>query len=61
MPTTDNFFSFAGMAGCVVAFGLPFSGPYVILALLVFSLTFPGHAPRGTSPAAIVAGSYGDS
>jgi putative colanic acid biosynthesis UDP-glucose lipid carrier transferase len=34
-------------------FGETFSGPYMILALLVFSLTFPGHAPRGTSPGAI--------
>jgi putative colanic acid biosynthesis UDP-glucose lipid carrier transferase len=33
--------------------GESFSGPYIILALLVFSLTFPGHAPRGTSPGAI--------
>jgi putative colanic acid biosynthesis UDP-glucose lipid carrier transferase len=41
------------LAGCAVAFGEPFAGPYIILALLVFSLTFPGHAPRGTSPAAI--------
>ena len=41
------------LAGCVVAFGEPFTGPYVILAILVFSLTFPGHAPRGTSPGAI--------
>ena len=34
-------------------YGDSFSGPYIILALLVFSLTFPGHAPRGTSPGAI--------
>jgi len=34
-------------------FAVPFDGPYIILSLLVFSLTFPGHAPRGTSPAAI--------
>ncbi|HUP97858.1 MAG TPA: undecaprenyl-phosphate glucose phosphotransferase [Usitatibacter sp.] len=34
-------------------FGEPFTGPYIILALLVFSLTFPGHAPRGTSTGAI--------
>lgn len=34
-------------------FGVPFDGPYIILSLLVFSLTFPGHAPRGTSAAAI--------
>lgn len=31
----------------------PFHGPYIILAILVFSLTFPGRAPRGTSPGAI--------
>ena len=31
-------------------FGVRFAGPYLILALLVFSLTFPGRAPRSTSP-----------
>jgi putative colanic acid biosysnthesis UDP-glucose lipid carrier transferase len=31
----------------------PLQGPYIILALLVFSLTFPGRPPRGTSAAAI--------
>jgi len=41
------------LAGCAIAFGEPFAGSYIILGLLVFSLTFPGHAPRGTSPAAI--------
>ena len=41
------------LAACAWYFGQPFSGPYIILALLVFSLTFPGHAPRGTSPGAI--------
>jgi putative colanic acid biosynthesis UDP-glucose lipid carrier transferase len=35
------------------AFGVSLGGPYIILALLVFSLTFPGQAPRGTSGAAI--------
>jgi putative colanic acid biosynthesis UDP-glucose lipid carrier transferase len=34
-------------------FAVPFDGPYIILSLLVFSLTFPGHPPRGTSAAAI--------
>ncbi len=34
-------------------FGDTFQGPYVILALLVFSLTFPSHAPRATSAAAL--------
>jgi putative colanic acid biosynthesis UDP-glucose lipid carrier transferase len=41
------------LAGCAVAFGESFAGSYIILGLLVFSLTFPGQAPRGTSPAAI--------
>ena len=41
------------LAGCAIAFGEPFAGSYIILGLLVFSLTFPGHAPRGTSPGAI--------
>src|SRR5260221_5284749 len=35
------------------AFGVTFDGPYIILSLLVFSLTFPGHGPRGTSPGGI--------
>ncbi|HET9578124.1 MAG TPA: undecaprenyl-phosphate glucose phosphotransferase [Usitatibacter sp.] len=38
---------------CAAFFGEPIHGPYVILSLLLFSLTFPGHAPRGTSAAAI--------
>jgi putative colanic acid biosynthesis UDP-glucose lipid carrier transferase len=41
------------LAACARWFGEPFRGPYIILSLLVFSLTFPGRAPRGTSPAAI--------
>jgi len=43
-----------GMLGaCAWFYGESFGGPYIILALLVFSLTFPGHAPRGSSPGAI--------
>ena len=43
-----------GMLGVsALLFGVSFDGPYVILALLVFSLTFPGRAPRGTSAAVI--------
>ncbi len=39
-----------GMLGiCVLAFGEVFESSYLILALLVFSLTFPGSAPKGTS------------
>jgi putative colanic acid biosynthesis UDP-glucose lipid carrier transferase len=41
------------LAACAAFFGEPFHGPYVILSLLLFSLTFPGQAPRGTSAAAI--------
>src|SRR5713226_9614092 len=33
----------------VFAFGEVFESSYLILALLVFSLTFPGSAPKGTS------------
>ncbi len=31
------------------AFGAGFQGPYLILALIVFSLTFPGTPPKGIS------------
>ena len=37
------------LAISVFAFGEPFESSYLILALLVFSLTFPGSAPEGTS------------
>ena len=33
----------------ILAFDEAFGGPYLILALLVFSLTFPGSSPRSTS------------
>ena len=36
-----------------VAFGEPFSGPYLILALILFSLTFPGSAFAGTGARAL--------
>src|SRR5690349_14888106 len=41
------------LAAAAWYFRIPFDGPYIILSLLVFSLTFPGHAPRGTSAGAI--------
>jgi putative colanic acid biosynthesis UDP-glucose lipid carrier transferase len=41
------------LAACAAFFRVAFDGPYIILSLLVFSLTFPGHAPRGSSPGAI--------
>ena len=33
---------------CVFAFDVPLGGPYLILALIVFSLTFPSSAPQET-------------
>jgi putative colanic acid biosynthesis UDP-glucose lipid carrier transferase len=41
------------LAATAAYFGERFGGPYIILSLLVFSVTFPGHPPRGTSPGAI--------
>ena len=41
------------LAAAAWYFREPFAGPYIILSLLVFSLTFPGRAPRGTSAGAI--------
>jgi Undecaprenyl-phosphate glucose phosphotransferase len=41
------------LAVSAAIFSVPFGGPYIILALLVFSLTFPGQAPRATSPGAM--------
>src|SRR5262245_51621751 len=39
----------------MLAFGEPFSGPYLILALILFSLTFPGSSPKGTGVPALAA------
>lgn len=36
------------LLACAFAFDVPFGGPYLILALIVFSLTFPGSAPKET-------------
>jgi putative colanic acid biosynthesis UDP-glucose lipid carrier transferase len=41
------------LAACAAWHHVRFDGPYIILALLVFSLTFPGRAPQGTSAGAI--------
>jgi putative colanic acid biosynthesis UDP-glucose lipid carrier transferase len=49
----DSTVAIGALAACAAYFGAPLIGPYLILALLVFSLTFPGHPPRGTSPGAI--------
>ncbi len=49
----DPVVAIATLAGCAAFFGVPFSAPYVILALLVFSLTFPGHPPQGGGALAV--------
>jgi putative colanic acid biosynthesis UDP-glucose lipid carrier transferase len=38
------------LLACAQAYGENFEGPYLILALIVFSLTFPGDTPVSTSP-----------
>jgi len=45
----DPVLAIATLFAAASAFGVAFEGPYMILALLVFSLTFPADAPRGTS------------
>ena len=45
--------SIGTLLACALAFKVAFGGPYLILSLLLFSLTFPGRPPRGTSPGAI--------
>jgi putative colanic acid biosynthesis UDP-glucose lipid carrier transferase len=41
------------LAAACAWYGIVSTGPYLILALLVFSLTFPGRAPRSPSPGGI--------
>jgi len=38
------------LAATAAYFGVRIDGPYIILSLLLFSLTFPSHPPRATSP-----------
>ncbi len=49
----EAFVAIGTLVGSAAYFGVPFEGPYIILALLVFSLTFPGQPPRGTSTGGI--------
>ena len=49
----DSVLAVGTLFVCVTVVGIPFTGPYLLLALLVFSLTFPARAPRGTSAGAI--------
>jgi putative colanic acid biosynthesis UDP-glucose lipid carrier transferase len=42
----DPVVTLSALLACVTLFHVSFQGPYLILALIVFSLTFPGHAPQ---------------
>ncbi len=42
----DPFVAVLVLIGCARYFGEPFNGPYPILALIVFTLTFPGKWPE---------------
>jgi putative colanic acid biosynthesis UDP-glucose lipid carrier transferase len=52
----DPLVAICVLAACALGFGESFEGPYLILALIVFSLTFPASAPKSTS----VPGMVGD-
>lgn len=43
----DPLVTIGSLLVCIFAFGQSFDGPYLILALVVFSLTFPGNPPKG--------------
>jgi putative colanic acid biosynthesis UDP-glucose lipid carrier transferase len=45
----DPLVTVSTFVACALAMGQPFTGSDLILALIVFSLTYPGSAPRGTS------------
>ncbi|MGH8642014.1 MAG: undecaprenyl-phosphate glucose phosphotransferase [Burkholderiales bacterium] len=45
----DSAMAVGSLLVVVFAHGVPFDGAHLILALLVFSLTFPGNTPAGTS------------
>src|SRR5687768_9224247 len=49
----DSVLAIGTLFVCVSVLGIPFTGPYLLLALIVFSLTFPARAPRGTSAGAV--------
>ncbi|MGE5616201.1 MAG: undecaprenyl-phosphate glucose phosphotransferase, partial [Bacillota bacterium] len=56
----DPLMAIATLMACAIAFGVPFQGPYLILAMLTFSLTFPGSAPRATSAISLARDVLGD-
>jgi len=49
----EPLLAIAALMAAAFAFGVRFEGPYIILALLVFSLTFPSQAPQGTGARAL--------
>ncbi|MGH8736396.1 MAG: undecaprenyl-phosphate glucose phosphotransferase [Burkholderiales bacterium] len=49
----DPMLTVGALLASLVAYGVRFSGPYLILCLIVFSLTFPGRAPKATSARAL--------
>src|SRR5205809_260234 len=50
----DPVMAIAALFASARFFGEPFEGPYIILALLVFSLTFPANATRPATFGALV-------
>jgi len=51
--TLDPLVAIGALMLSAFAFGKTFEGPYLILALIVFSLTFPGTPAKGTSRSAL--------
>jgi putative colanic acid biosynthesis UDP-glucose lipid carrier transferase len=47
--TLDSAAAIGSLLVSALAYDVPFDGSYLILTLIVFSLTFPGIPPRGTS------------
>ena len=50
----DPLMTIAALLGCIALFHARFQDAYLILALLVFLLTFPGKAPTGQGVRALV-------
>ena len=44
----DPLVAICALGACIYAFGEPFTGSYLILALIVFALTYPAKSPQGT-------------
>ena len=49
----DPLLTVGALLACLAAYGVRFSGPYLILCLIVFSLTFPGRPPKATGARAL--------